>query len=198
MRWIATFYNYKIMEEYCDKIVDAMKMIISNSDNSTIEELEDIQFMLDGEAKKKYVELWTEINDLIKEKQGKTEKQLFGSIIEEKDWGTRLFETSRQLGNKQQQSFIYCLEPVLVVRKIARSSNYELQQFQFAMQYYYEGVNVDKHINDIEHLNEIRNLLENDNRENVGQIQGLYYDLIINDIGRYLEILESLQKVRAE
>ena len=176
------------MTDHCDRIFNAMKENIKQAEPNMLEELEYEHYVLDGDARKLYQNLRSEIEELMKEKKRQSEKQIFEEAMKGEDWGSRLLDRSSNGGNVKGHSFIFWLEPRIIASKIAESSNSELQQFRFAMQCYYErSAYYEAKADDIDHLQELKNLIEKADMEGVGQIQRNYYKWILEDIERYLE-----------
>lgn len=188
LRHIADLYSYNVMTDHCDKIYHAMKEYIKQAEPDMLEELEYEHFILEGNAGKIYGKLRSEIEELLMEKKRRSEKQMFEEAMKGEDWGSKLLKKSTNSGNVKGHSFIFWLEPKRIAGKIAESSNAQLQQFRFAMQCYYDrSTYYEAKADDVDHLQELKNLLEEADMEGVGQIQRNYYKWIIGDIERYLE-----------
>lgn len=188
LRQIASLYCYEVMVDHCNRIHAAMVDFINRSEPETIADLEFEHFILDGEADKKYRELRIEIEELINAKKQQSEKQMFEEACACDDWGTKLLKLSSNDGNVKGHSFIYWLAPEVIAEKIHSSSNAELQQFRYAMQCYYDrSTYYEAQADDVAHLSELKKLLEDTDRSQLGQIQKNYYSWLVNDIERYLE-----------
>lgn len=188
LRYVAELYVYNVLTDHCDRIFNAMKENIKQAEPNMLEELEYEHYVLDGDARKLYQNLRSEIEELMKEKKRQSEKQIFEEALIGDDWGSRLLDRSSNGGNVKGHSFIFWLEPRIIASKIAESSNSELQQFRFAMQCYYDrSTYYEAKADDIDHLQELKNLIEKADMEGVGQIKRNYYKWIIGDIERYLE-----------
>lgn len=192
LRYVAELYVYNVLTDHCDRIFNAMKENIKQAEPNMLEELEYEHYVLDGDARKLYQVLRSEIEELMKEKKRQSEKQIFEEALIGDDWGSRLLDRSSNGGNVKGHSFIFWLEPRIIASKIAESSNSELQQFRFAMQCYYDrSTYYEAKADDIDHLQELKNLLEEADMEGVGQIQRNYYKWIIGDIERNLEVIRG-------
>ena len=188
LRYVAELYVYNVLTDHCDRIFNAMKENIKQAEPNMLEELEYEHYVLDGDARKLYQNLRSEIEELMKEKKRQSEKQIFEEALIGDDWGSRLLDRSSNGGNVKGHSFIFWLEPKRIAGKIAESSNAQLQQFRFAMQCYYDrSTYYEAKADDIDHLQELKNLLEQADMKGVGQIQRNYYKWIRGDIERYLE-----------
>ena len=125
---------------------------------------------------------------MINAKKLQSEKRRFEEAITFDDWGSKLIKLASNNGNVRGHSFIYWLAPDVIAEKIRVSTNAELQQFRFAMQCYYDrSTYYEAQADDLDHLSELKKLLEDADKSQLGQIKKSYYVWIINDIERYLE-----------
>ncbi len=184
---IAKLYSCNVMTDHCDRIHTAMMDYIKRTEPEKLVELEPEHFMLDGDADRKYKELRVEIEELMKAKKQQSEKRLFEEALTYDDWGSRLLKLASNNGNVKGRSFIFWLAPSAIAERIRVSNNAELQQFRFAMQCYYDRHTCyEEQTDDVEHLSELMELLDNIDKSGFGQIQRCYYSWIVNDIKRYL------------
>ena len=180
--------SYDLMPENCNRIITAMKEYITLADPSDIEDMAHEHFPLDGEAGRQYREYEEQIGELIKTAKKQSEVKKYINAIESDDWASKILQIIVDNQRINGHSFIYWIEPDLLVKKIAESSNYELNQFRQAVQccygdrFYYE-----KRHDDVEHLKAIKQLLQDVDKNNWGAIKKVYSGWIIGDIERYLE-----------
>lgn len=190
---VANISSYNIMTDICNDVFYTMKNYIQNTDPNTLEDIPHEHYMLNEKTAKMYKNQITEIEELIKEAKKESEKNVFEKAMKEDAWGTTLFEIVSN-SDLQWHSFIYWIEPEIIANKIAKSSNKELQQFRFALQYCYESNRVSYENKDIDNLTELKRLLDAANKSEMGEIQKNYYTWIVNDISGYLERIDPYRK----
>ena len=189
---ISQLHSYGIMTDKCEIIFEAMIEFVEKADPKDIEELECEHFLPEGdEAIKKYKEMKENIEIIIDEKIKDSEKQLYEVAIENiSDWGTNLLALSNESVINKKHTAIYWIEPDRILQRISSSSNYELQQFRYALNNYYTGhVYYENKSDDINNLKLLLELIKKEDTSSMGQIKKNYYLWIVNDINRYIEMI---------
>lgn len=196
IRYIADIKAHHVMEEKCDLIFQAMKTYIKTEESSEIEALDREHFMLNEDTEKIFRPICEEISQLIKEVKTETEKQKYEEAVKDPlHWATNLVTVIKNKGNIESYSFVYWLDPKLIVGRINKSNNSELYQFRNALQavynknVYYECLN-----DDYEHLKELYDDVEKLDTSAWGEVKKAYKVWIVNDINRYLERIEPVEE----
>ena len=110
------------------------------------------------------------------------------AISDPEKWATNLVQASANTGDLIGHSFVYWLEPELILDRINSSDNAELYQFRCALQCVYEAHVYYEHKNDdYDHLKAIHDGVESVNTSGWGEVKKAYQEWIINDTDRYLE-----------
>lgn len=189
IRRIAEMITHNILKEKCKKIFDAMKVHIQKTDFSELEALDSERFLLEGEAGKLYRSMYEEIKVLMDAAIAESEKQKYNDAIESKDlWATNLVELSSNNGNVEGHSFIYWLDPDMVLNLISGSTNKQLYQFRNALYCVYgEHVYYENKHDDYAHLQYIKECVESMDTVTWGEVKKAYKNWIYNDLKRYLE-----------
>ena len=191
IKTIARLKSYNVMTDLCENIFVAMKDYIEYANPADLEELESEHFIDSGNAGEIFKKYRSEIEKRINAKKKQSEKQIFEDAIKMDAWGTELHKLASTGGSIKGHSSVYWLDPIVITQKIYASKNEELQQFRDTLQCYYDGhIYFEAKNDDIEHLTQLRQLLNDADKEGLGQIQKLYYEWIIGDIDRYLTKLK--------
>ena len=189
IRYIAELKAHHVMEEKCDLIFQAMKEYIKAADPIEIEALDREHFVLTEETEKLFRSMCEEVSQLIEESKTKTEKQKYEDAVKGSlQWATNLINASGNNGNIEGHSFVYWLDPKLIVERINESKNKELYQFRNVLQTVYSRHVYYEHMkDDYEHLKELHDGVEELDISSWGEVKKAYKDWIVNDINRYLE-----------
>ena len=189
IRYLAALKVYHIKEDKCESIFQAMQDFIKTADPSELESLDGERFILDSETGKIYRSMRDVLSKLLDEAKRESEKQKYVNAISDPEkWATNLVQASANTGNLIGHSFVYWLEPELILDRINSSDNAELYQFRCALQCVYEAHVYYEHKNDdYDHLKAIHDGVESVNTSGWGEVKKAYQEWIINDTDRYLE-----------
>ncbi len=198
LRYLAELKAYNIKVEKCDSVLQAMQSYIQNADPDDLEELEKERFIVDSDTGKIYRSMCESVTTLIESKKSMSERQAYQSAVDDMNhWATNLLELLDYNGVLQGHSFIYWLDPQVILENIAISNNSELYQFRLALQAIYDSRIFYEHKgDDYNHLSELYEGFKTLDKSNWGEVKQAYGGWICNDIGRYLEKIKPVLTIQ--
>ena len=191
---VTSIKAYGIMKEKCDLIIEAMKRYINENKSEKLHTFEWVHFPPEGERGVLYKKTMHELEVIMDNRLGESEKHRYQESLKLNEWSNRLKASEVVIPG---HSFIYWIEPAELVKKIDDSNNSELMGFRDALRSFYnEHVTYRMIGDDLPHLKALKAKMEDMDISKWGEIKKLYRNWIVEDLGRYIDEIENYLNVR--
>lgn len=187
---LAGIKSYGVFEIQTDKAIHAIEEHLKIMDINKIKPFDQERFMIEGEARKIYLEVMGNLQKTYDERVNEKTKNNYQRIITDNntDWTNEILNIIGQDKTIEGWSVIYWADPEQILQRLGVSNNKELDSFRDILQRIYStSVYYPNMEDDYNHLLELKEGLDKIDKTQFGEVKKHAFKWIQGDIERYLK-----------
>lgn len=192
---LASIKSYGVFETQTGKAIHSIGEHLKIMDINKIKPFDQERFMIEGEARKIYLEVMGNLQKTYDERINEKTKETYQRIITDHnaDWTKEILDLIGNDKTIEGWSAIYWIEPEQLLQRLAASNNKELDNFRVILQRTYgTSVYYPNMKDDHNHLLKIKTEIEKIDKTQFGDIKKQILKWIQGDIERYLNRFPAL------